>query len=201
MKLPILHPAARSQAGLTLVETLMVAGLFGALVLGLVTSQVTGLQLFSSTAARLTASHSTRGALNFVRDEIRAAKTVEVGTGNRTSFVRAPQNLQQGNAIQIYPTASTNQFLRLFVDSEGCTLSRVSSDNPSPVVIATSVTNQVVFFAEDFKGQLLTNNQDNRVIRMLLEFSQWEFPSKGFGSGSKYDYFRLQTRITRRAIE
>ena len=206
MKFSLIGPATghvppRSQAGLTLVETLIVAGLFGVVIVGLVTSQVTGLQMFSSTATRLVASQSTRGALNTVRDEIRSAKAVEVGSGSRTSFVRAAQTLQQGNAVQIYLAAGTNQYVRIFLDPTACTLNRLTSDNPSPVVLATSVTNRVGFFAEDFKGNLLTNNQDNRVIRMFLEFSQWEFPSQGFASGSKYDYFRLQTRITRRAIE
>jgi hypothetical protein len=41
---------------------------------------------------------------------------------------------------------------------------------------------------------VLTNDQNNRVIRMNLEFYQWEF-------SDVYEYYRLQTKITCRAIE
>ena len=63
------------------------------------------------------------------------------------------------------------------------------------------VTNDIAFRAEDFRGQVLTNNQNNRVIRMILEFYQWEFPVATVGTNGLYDYYRLQTRITRRTIE
>jgi len=39
------------------------------------------------------------------------------------------------------------------------------------------------------------------VIRMMLEFYQWEYPLAAAGQGAMYDYYRLQTRITRRLIE
>jgi hypothetical protein len=61
-------------------------------------------------------------------------------------------------------------------------------------VVANFVTNLIPFRAENYLGQVLTNNQNNRVIRMNLEFYQWEFPEE-------YDYYGLQTKVTRRAIE
>jgi hypothetical protein len=59
----------------------------------------------------------------------------------------------------------------------------------------------MVFRAEDFRGNILTNDRNNRVIRMMLEFYQWEYPIASAGPGGMYDYYRLQTRITRRLIE
>ena len=69
------------------------------------------------------------------------------------------------------------------------------------MVVARFVTNQFVFQAEDFRGNVLTNNDNNRVIKMTLEFFQWEYPIATIGQGSLYDYYRIQTRVTRRMIE
>lgn len=70
-------------------------------------------------------------------------------------------------------------------------------------VVANYITNQNIFFAEDYMANVLTNNQDNRVIQMTMYFSQWEYPIAIIGSNdiNAYDYYRLQTRATRRAIE
>ena len=76
------------------------------------------------------------------------------------------------------------------------------NDTMQSSVAGLCVTNEFVFQAEDFQGNVLTNNQENRVIRMVLEFYQWEFrsstntPKKGL-----YDYYRLQTKLTQRALD
>jgi hypothetical protein len=36
---------------------------------------------------------------------------------------------------------------------------------------------------------------------MMLDFYQWEFPVAQAGAGAFYDYYHLQTRMTRRTIE
>jgi prepilin-type N-terminal cleavage/methylation domain-containing protein len=190
------------QSGMTLVEIMTATAVFSLVIMALVSAQITGMKMFNITATKLSASHSARGALNSVRDEIRSGKTLYVGSGNATSFTFVGDNQpQQGNAVQIYPTANTNNYVRFFLDSNAQTLNRVTSSATDIQVIARYITNQVVFRAEDFSGNVLTNSQNNRVIRMVLELYQWEFPVAIVGAGSYYDYYRLQTRITRRAIE
>jgi hypothetical protein len=68
-------------------------------------------------------------------------------------------------------------------------------------VVARFVTNQVGFAAEDYAGNVLNTDQNNRVVRMNLQFYQWEFPVARAGAGAYYDYYQLQTRMTRRTIE
>ena len=46
----------------------------------------------------------------------------------------------------------------------------------------------------------LTNDLNNRIIKMTLDFCQWELPSAQV-PGGYFDYYRLQTRMTRRTIE
>jgi hypothetical protein len=70
----------------------------------------------------------------------------------------------------------------------------------SVVVIANAVSNQIVFRAEDFTGRLLSNNFNNRVISMELNFYQIQYPVTAVGPGNYYDFYRLRTRITRRTL-
>jgi hypothetical protein len=64
------------------------------------------------------------------------------------------------------------------------------------------MTNQLIFDAEDMYGNILTNNQNNRVIGITMQFSKWEYPIARFGSTNydQFDYYQLRTRATRRAI-
>ncbi len=68
--------------------------------------------------------------------------------------------------------------------------------------VADFITNQIVFTAQDYKNNVLTNNVNNRVIQVQLLFSQFEFPIAFLGSNAynAYDFYRVQTRVTRRLI-
>jgi hypothetical protein len=103
--------------------------------------------------------------------------------------------------IQIYPTTSTNQFVRFYLDTAEQKLKRIRTGSTNVEVIASFITNQLAFRAEDCRGVALTNDVNNRVIRMNLEFSQWQFPVASVGRGAYYDYYHLHTRISRRTIE
>jgi hypothetical protein len=109
--------------------------------------------------------------------------------------------LRQGNALQIYPTTATNTYARSYMDTQAQELKRVVAGSTTAVVISQFITNQVAFAAEDYAGNVLTTDQNNRVIRMSLQFYQWEFPVARAGVGAYYDYYPLQTRMTRRTIE
>jgi len=151
---------------------------------------------------KLSATATGRHTLNQIRNEIRTAKLLWVGTGSSSGFAVAPDlTPQTGNALQINATTNKNLFVRYYLDAGAQSLMRVTSDDPTPKVVAPYITNQIVFAAEDFRGQTLTNSQNNRVIRMVLEIYKWEYPIATAGHGGLYDYFRLQTRMTRRAID
>ncbi|MCU0783701.1 MAG: hypothetical protein MUF81_06565 [Verrucomicrobia bacterium] len=186
----------------TLTEILIATALFSLVTVGVVYTHVFGLKMAALTNSKLAATHSAREALNRVRDEIRSGKVLYVGNGDSDMFTHiAAGTPQVGNALQIYRTADTNSYVRYFLDPAEKSLMRKTSGNSELEEIARYVTNQMVFRAEDYLGNALTTDQNNRVIKMTLEFYQWEFPIARAGGGSYYDSYRLQTKITRRAIE
>jgi prepilin-type N-terminal cleavage/methylation domain-containing protein len=190
------------QSAFSLAELMTAMAVFSLVVVAIVYSHVFGLTMFNITATKLSASAGARAALNHVRDDIRSAKLLYVGNGNNTGFTNVSgNNLRQGNALEIYPTKATNVFIRYYLDPVAERLMRVSNVSTQATVVAPYVTNFIAFNAEDYAGNTLTNDQNNRVIRMTLDFYQWEFPVARVGNGSYYDSYQLQTRVTRRTIE
>ena len=195
------QPTPRRRA-FTLPEIMSVMALFSLLLLALISSQIMGIKMYRISESKLTATASGRRALDQVRDEIRSGKVLLVGNGSSSTFTPSADNQPNiGNAVQIYATTNTNTFVRYYLDANDDRLKRVKSGSTNVQVIANYVTNDIAFRAENFRGQVLTNNQNNRVIRMVLEFYQWEFPVATVGTNGLYDYYRLQTRTTRRTIE
>jgi prepilin-type N-terminal cleavage/methylation domain-containing protein len=194
-------PSNSREEGFTLAEIMTAMALFSLVMVGVVYSHVLGLKMFNITSTKLSATFGARAALNQVRDDVRSGKTMYVGSGNRTGFTNvAGNNAREGNALQIYPNANTNVFVRYYLDARAGQLRRARNGG-GETVVASYITNQLAFRAEDYAGNTLTNDQNNRVIRLYLEFYQWEFPLAGAGPGAAYDYYRLQTRVTRRTIE
>lgn len=197
------QPARRGgEFAYTLTEILIATALFTLVIVIVIYTHIFGLRMATLADTKLSATHNAREALNQVRDEIRSGKILYVGNGDNSTFTRLPVSAPQiGNALQIHPTANTNVFVRYYLDPEEKSLMRKTSGGGEVEKIARYLTNQLVFQAEDHLGNVLTNDQNNRVIRMQLEFYQWEFPIARVGGGNYYSYYRLQTRITRRAIE
>jgi Tfp pilus assembly protein PilW len=186
----------------TLSEMMTAMAIFSMVIIGVVYSHLFGMRMFSLTATKLSASQGARSALGRVRDEIRSSKVLCVGQSKNGWFTNTPSGQRrEGNAVQIFPTVNTNSYVVFYVDTADQKLKRKSNLSGQTDVIASYITNVMAFRAEDFKGNILTNDQNNRIIKMTLEFYQWEFPSAQIAVGSYYDYYRLQTRISRRAIE
>ena len=100
--------------------------------------------------------------------------------------------IQQGTGLLIRPTTNSTQYVIYFVNPSDQTFRRTTSTPGSATVVAESVTNSVVFSAQDHLGQVLTNNQNNRVIHVNLEFYQ---PKRHLQIA---DYYKLETSVTRR---
>jgi hypothetical protein len=90
----------------------------------------------------------------------------------------------------------------------GTTTNYTTNTSVSPTVLASYITNQDIFTAQDYSGTTLTNEEqldaiDNRlVVYMKMQFCQWEYPiayvGTNSGYGNMYDYYQLRTKITRR---
>ena|SRR2546423_1675601 len=189
-------------SGFTLTEMLIALGLLSLVVLGGTYSHLLGLRMSTITQSKLLTAQFARAALNDTRDEIRSAQTVYVGNGTKTSFTFLPANApRQGNAVQIYLTTDTNDFIRYYVDATDQTLRRITKGSTNAAVIGNYVTNLIAFTAEDFAGRAMTNDQDNIVVRMNLDFLKLDYAVLDARGRKVTDYYRVQTRTTRRAIE
>ncbi|MGA2852957.1 MAG: hypothetical protein ABSE90_02330 [Verrucomicrobiota bacterium] len=212
-------PKRARAAGFTFAEIFIVSTIFALLVLATVALQFFAVRVYTLAATKLTATAGGRKALNEIRDQVRSAKLVDVGfyTNGSTTFNGIGTGANQiGNALLIFtnPIQSATNGKLYFMDLGSSSL--VSATMPgaystngylytgTPGGLSTNVpfiTNYFVFCAEDYQGNVLTNNVNNRVIHMTLQFSQWEYPLAGVGRGGMYDYYQLHTRVTQRAID
>ncbi len=190
------------QRGFTLVEIMIALSIFALIVGGVVVSNLIGMKLYEVNKVRLGASDEARSRLNELFDAVRSAKRVQVGQGSQTGFAEpASGSLQQGNALQLFPTTNLTVFSRYYQDTNDNTLKCLTSSNPVPAVIMDGVSNRVVFTAEDYLGNVLTNDQDNRVIGLSLQLFKLRDPDVSIGPGNLFDSYQLHRKMTRRTLD
>ena len=211
MKLPT-NPSRARAAGFTLVEIYMVVIIFSFLVLAMVTTQLFAARIYTFAATKLTATASARKGMNAMRDQIRQSSQVDVGiydtTANTFSYIGNGTN-QIGNALLIMPTnpGITNVGTVYYMNQSASNICSVVMSNGAvvPATLASNIvvyiTNYYVFDAEDAFTNILTTYQNDRVIHIKFQFSQWEYPMASVGNGAMYDYFQMQTRVTRRVMD
>ena len=191
---------SRTSRAFSITEMMVATAVFSLLIGGVLSSHLMGLRFFNISVKKLSATAECRKALNAIRDDIRTAKTLYVGTGSNDGFSTFTNaGVRQGSALQIYPSTDTNIFVRYYYDPQARALKRVSDSQIRPITVASFITNQTPFRAEDYLGNGLTNDQNNRIISMTLELWQPEYSRPG--PGGLADYYRLQTKASRRTIE
>lgn len=193
-------------AGFTLAETLICVGIFAMLVAWMISAQIYGMRVYTLTATKLVATAGARHAMDEIRDQIRGANEVDIGNcaSGWASFSFVTNGAQQGNAVEIFPTTNSTPYLIYYLQTGGTNqLMLYNSDQSNAVPLASYITNQVLFDAEDLRGNILSNNVNNRIIRMTLQFSQWQYPIGRIGNTNlnSYDLYQLRMRATRRAID
>ena len=183
-------------AAFSLPEILTSVALFSLLLGGLVYGNLFGLKLYEAAQNKLNAGDSARKVLEKMADEIRNAKIVWVGSVAHGFFEEvALGEPQAGNAILICPTTNTANFSVFFLDTSDHTLKRTTSAEDTVMLLAHSITNNLVFEAQDCLGNVLTDNHNNRVIRMRFEIYQPQVQAP------TPDHFTLETAVTRRVLE
>ena len=161
--------------------------------------QFFGLRMFTATRMTLESTDEARSFIGGVRDEIRSCTTVQVGKGDYQTFAEIPDDTPQvGNALQIFPKTNANIYTIYFHDTDN-TLKRWSTDTRRLTTICEHVTNRLVFAAQDYRGVVLTNNENNRVIEITLKFLQ-EHTKNAAQKGGLHNYYQAQTKVTRRKV-
>ena len=185
--------------GFTLPEILIALTVFMFVLAGIIAANLFGLRMFQVNAAKLNATEWSRNTFGKITDEIHTCNTVTVGnmttSGNFEGLLSG--EVQQGTAIEIQPTTNTASLIYYFVNSLDGTFRQTMSapSGTNTIILADSVTNTIIFTAQDFSGQVLTNSQNNQVIHLTLEFYQPEHYMVG------PDYYKLETSVTRRSVQ
>jgi prepilin-type N-terminal cleavage/methylation domain-containing protein len=191
----------RAPGGFTLTELMVSMAVVVTVVSGVVAAQLYGLRMFEIVKPKLSASDEARSAMGHLAQEVRSAFIIRIGQGDEESFTEvAPNTRQIGSAIQIYPSTNMSSWIRYYWDASDRKVRRTLNGSQGVAVIANSVSNSLVFASEDFSGTVLTNNQNNRVISMTLQFYQIQYPAIAIGPGSMFDFYQLKTKVTRRTL-
>ena len=156
-----------------------------------------------------------------IREQVREAKTIYIGSFTNTGsssqiFASVGDGTNEvGSALLIFPTTNTTYGTIFYKDQVAgnlCSVAYTNVNTSSNGLVFTGsiqnlytnapfVTNYTVFQAEDYRGNILQNNNNSRVIHVTLQFYQLEYPVAGIGTNQLYDYYQLQTRATRRTID
>lgn len=193
---PPINFIRRSRQAFTLPELTIAMGVFLLLITAVISTHVFGLKMYEVARAKLGTSDKARKAISLLGYEIRRAKRVQVGNVSGDIFTPIALNAtNKGNAIQIYTTSLTNNFVRYFRDTDK-KLKRMT--NNVVTVVAGSITNNSVFTKEDAFGTIQTNDTGKYVIGLTLKFYELEFMRTSIGSGGFYDSYQLQTKIAPR---
>jgi prepilin-type N-terminal cleavage/methylation domain-containing protein len=186
-----------SSKGFTLPEILIALTVFLFLVAGVIFANLFGLSMFQANQTKLNVTQWSRETIEHMTDEIHACNSLSIlnvdTNGNFTGLL--PGEPQQGNGLQIYPTADTASSTIYFVDSADETFRQtvaIPGVGTNTVILADSVTNTVVFSAQDLSGNVLINSANNQVIHFTLEFYQPQLFMQGA------DYYKLETSLKQR---
>jgi prepilin-type N-terminal cleavage/methylation domain-containing protein len=206
------------RAGFTLPEILIAMTIFTVLIGAVVALQLFGVRIYQFAATKLTATRDARNSMNFIREQIREAKSIYIGSFSGISgtgtFSAVVNTNQIGSALLIFPTRDESYGSIFYEDPTNQALCNVLITNATTsasgittgtimnlTTNALFVTNTYVFQAEDYLGNILPNNDSDRIIHVTLQFSQLEYPVAGIGNGAMYDYYELHTRAIQRSLD
>jgi type II secretory pathway pseudopilin PulG len=198
MKLPDTHSTApghrRTAAGFTLPEALIATAVFALLILGIVSVNLFGLRWYQIGQTKMIATDSAREALGQMSDELRNCNNAVVGNVTNGTFL-APVDgeAQTGNGLMIYATTNTNSYVLYFLNVTNQNFIRYSTDWGTNVVIAQTVVSTNLFQVQDCLGNVMTNNQNNRVIYCSLQFYS------ALPQNPSAQYYQLQTAVAPRS--
>jgi len=179
----------------TLPELMVSMALMVLVTFALMYTNLFGAKMAELTAAKLTVSQQGRHMLGRLASEIRAAKTVQIGTVSSNVFAAvAAGSLQQGGAVRIYESTNSASYICYYHDSSTRTLRRSVNAIATGMLIAEDVTNSIVFIGQDDIGTTLNGLQANPVVQVSLEFSHDLYGNPG------NEAQRLQSRVARRVL-
>lgn len=203
-----ISPSTTHTTGFSLVEFMLATSITLMMMGGVIYSHIMGQNLHQWSMAKVGANDQSREALARLQDEIRSAKRIRIGDHNGQSFGEPALGQPQiGQALRIFPSTNETLFVQYRLNKVGqqYQLRRTqvsSSGTTASRVVAKHLTNNPALFGlEDFRGATLSEPSATTVVRVTLDFKQFQYPITQVGNEFYYDYYRLQTRIAKRANE
>jgi len=186
----------RLKAAFTLPEMLISMTIFGFLGIGILSATLMGMRWFQINQTKMLATSGALKTIGKMTDEIRGGTSILVGnlSTNGVFTSRTNGQTQLGTSLVIYPTTNTTNFILYFLNANDQTLRRTCTGSGLTTILAKAVTNSVVFQAQDFAGNVSTNNQNLRTIRFTMQFFQTA-PNTAMP-----DSYTLDTAVTRRSL-
>jgi len=199
-KSSVLRAAFPGRKAFTFTELLVASSVFLMVVGGVLIANSVGMRMMGITQPKVAAAGRTRNTVGQLYSDISSAKFVRLGNGNLTGFTNivAP-NPKEGNAIELYTTNDTSVFIRFFRDAADKKLKRVTSSATNATIVANAISNNIVFRAEDFSGNVLTNEEVNMVVAIRLEYYELDGTGTPVGANNYYKSLTLTNRIAHRA--
>jgi prepilin-type N-terminal cleavage/methylation domain-containing protein len=189
------HCHSRMTRGFTLPEMLIATAIFSMVIAGILVVNLFGLRMSQVVQAKANVTAWSRLTMERLQNEIHACNSAQLGTVSNGLFSGLLDGeVQQGSALLLYPSAGNTNYILYFVNSADQTLRRATEQPNSTVILANFVTTSEPFSAQDMAGNILTNNLNNRVIHVALEFYQPAY----FTNDS--DYYRFETSIKQRVL-
>lgn len=194
----------RSHAAFTLPELMISLSIFSMVVIGIIYVSIFGMRQDMLVNMKLGASASARRAFELLLQDIRGANTLLIGNGTVSSFTAITNGmLQQGTAIQIYPTTNYANYIRYYLDTNTTSLMRVTNGSTATSLVIDHLTNSAyIFQAMDATTNVLmqspTNLNSHYTVRTVFQVYQFEYPTTSVGNGAYFDYYQMQFRATRR---
>ncbi len=204
----------------TLVEVMVMTGLFMLTMAGVLASHLYGLKMSARIGIKLGAEDDARQAIGQMIGDIRAANTVYVGSGDANGFTNAAAGTaQQGNCLLIYPgnttnSLATNVWIKYYYSpapsssyagtngtfNDTNTLMRLDSGGGAALLTANYVTNNPVIFAKvDYTDTPTTSsNQSPYCVEITLTFIKLANPQVPIGGTNYFSSYQVLTRVAPR---
>ena len=190
------HARRKRMLGFTLAEVAVAMAVFILVIAGILTAHFMGMKLFQLNRTKLTSTEWSRKTFGRIANEVRACNSAKVGNVTNGVFTTLLDGQTQlGNGLLIYPTTNASNYVVYYVNTSDQTFRRATDQAGTAVILASSITNNLVFTAQNFSGTVVTNNLNNSVFHLNLQFYRPKLLQQ-----DAYDY-KLETSMTRRAMQ
>jgi len=164
-------------------------------VTGLLYAHLFGLKQDELIQSKLGASDQARRSFGDLGNDIRAAKSWQIGYGTTNSFTANTVGTNQvGTAIKLCLSTNTGNYILYYYG--GDSLYRYKSSSGDFSVLAQYINNSPYFEIEDNQGKVLSNNIPQKSILMThMEFYQFQYPLTKVGTNAGYLYDRYVTEF------